>query len=148
MDERWFCIGMNGKREGERRTTAAHPQENNHIAVDVYITFVLRGLWHGYNKSENPTATCKPGFLSDAMHEMRAPHAIAILSVAAVFSDDWPGFSSIIPHISLRSCYWLLRLQRAALTWRNRSRHAHIFIGLCAGRRGNARGRGRGCTLT
>lgn len=50
--------------------------------------------------NKNPTGTRAPGFLSDAVHEMGAPHAIATVPVAAVFSDDWPGFSSIIPHIS------------------------------------------------
>lgn len=31
---------------GGEDKTAAHLQENNHIAVDVHITFNSRGLWH------------------------------------------------------------------------------------------------------
>lgn len=100
MDERWARIGMNGTREGgERRTTAAHPQEKNHIAADVHITVVPKGAF-GTVINKNPTGTRAPGFLSDAVHEMGAPRAIATVRVAAVFGDDWPGFSSIIPHIS------------------------------------------------
>ncbi len=34
-----------GGRGGEEKT-AAHLQENNHIAVDVHITFNSRGIWH------------------------------------------------------------------------------------------------------